>query len=485
VITGVMKALPSTSSFNANHILIPFENARRDDKWYFGMSHSWGGRVSTYVQLGDANQAAALDEKLASFSNERLDKRRNDWLKFGRIQDREDAFQLRLQSLVDIHFQDEVGGGYERTISPMFAYVLSAIGVVVLLIACINFTTLSLGHSARRSLEVGMRKVLGAQRGHLMRQFWGEALMMSVLGLLLGLAFSELFLPVFNEMIAGAVTIVLSWALIAAFVGVLTFVGLVAGSYPALILSRFQPVSVLKGNAQVGRRKPFTRSLVVVQYALSIALIISTWIIAQQLDYLQLKDLGYGSEQVVVLRNGTRENLERLRNALRDNDRIVNIAGGGYSFVNSVDQRGYVMPDGKLVKVWALWIDEAYLETLNIGLKAGRNFSQEFPSDPKSAVIVNETLVDIFGWDNPVGQSFPVLNKKEPHQVVGVVKNFHFESLRDEIKPIVFFTSADRGPSVILVRIRSEDMDGTIALLRETWAEVESVRPFTFEFLDQ
>ncbi len=210
----------------------------------------------------------------------------------------------------------------------------------MLLIACINFTTLSLGHSARRSLEVGMRKVLGAHRGHLMRQFWGETLLMGLLALLLGLTLAALFLPVFNEMIAGAVSIVLSWELIVALMGVLVFVGLVAGSYPAFILSKFQPILAFKSHAQVGRRKPFTRALVVVQYALSIVLMIGTGIMAQQLDYLQSKNLGYASEQVVVLRHATRENLERLRQALRDHERIVNIAGGGYSFVNSVNQRG-------------------------------------------------------------------------------------------------------------------------------------------------
>ena len=485
VVTGIMKALPLTSSMRGNDILIPFENAYRDNKWYFGMSHSWGGQVSTYVQIQEPGQATALNEKLASFTIERLDKRRSDWIKWGRIQDRADAFQLQLQPLVKIHFQHEVTGGYERTISPMFAYILSAIGVAVLLIACINFTTLSLGHSARRSLEVGMRKVLGAHRGNVMQQFWGETLLMSLLALLLGLAFAELFLPVFNDMIAGAVAIIPSWKLIVALMGILVFVGLAAGSYPALILSKLQPISVLKGTAQIRRRKPFTRALVIVQYALSIVLMICTGIMAQQLDYLQSKSLGYTSEQVVVLHNATRENLQRLRDVLRDHDRIVNIAGGGYSFVNSAEQRGHVLPDGKLIKIWALWIDEAYLKTLGIGLKMGRNFSTDFPSDPTRAVIVNERLVDIFGWDDPIGQPFPVLNKTEPHQVVGVVKNFHFQSLHNEIKPIVFYTSPDRNPSVILVRIRPENVNGSIELLRETWKKIEPKRPFTFAFLDQ
>ncbi|MCY4352083.1 MAG: FtsX-like permease family protein, partial [Gemmatimonadetes bacterium] len=412
------------------------------------------------------------------------------WIKSGRIQDRADAFQLHLQALVDIHFQNEVRGGYAQKISPMFAYVLSAIGMAVLLIACINFTTLSLGQSARRSLEVGMRKVLGAHRGNLMRQFWGETLMMSLLALLLGLALVELFLSVFNNTIGGAVAIVPSWELIVALMGILVFVGLVAGSYPALILSKFQPILVFKGNARIGRRKPFTRALVIVQYALSIVLMICTGIMAQQLDYLQSKSLGYTSEQVVVLDKATRETPQRLRDALRGHDRIVNIAGGGYSFVNSQEQRGHRLPNGKLITIWTMWIDEAYLKTLGIDLKTGRNFSTDFPSDSQRSVIANETLVDIFGWDDPIGQPFPVLNKKEPHQVIGVVKNFHFQSLHNEIEPIVFYNSigdspGDRGPSVILVRIRPEDLNGSIELLRETWKKIEPARPFSFVFLDQ
>ena len=491
VVTGIMKALPLTSSMRGKDILIPFENAYRDDTWYFRMAQSRNGNVvSTYVQIQDASQATALNEKLASFTSELLDKQRSRWIKSGRIQDRADAFQLHLQALVDIHFQNEVRGGYAQKISPMFAYVLSAIGMAVLLIACINFTTLSLGQSARRSLEVGMRKVLGAHRGNLMRQFWGETLLMSLLALLLGLALVELFLSVFNNAIGGAVAIVPSWELIVALMGILVFVGLVAGSYPALILSKFQPILVFKGNARIGRRKPFTRALVIVQYALSIVLMICTGIMAQQLDYLQSKSLGYTSEQVVVLDKATRETPQRLRDALRGHDRIVNIAGGGYSFVNSQEQRGHRLPNGKLITIWTMWIDEAYLETLGIDLKTGRNFSTDFPSDPQRSVIVNETLVDIFGWDDPIGQPVPVLNKKEPHQVIGVVKNFHFQSLHNEIKPIVFYNSigdspGDRGPSVILVRIRPEDLNGSIELLRETWKKIEPARPFSFVFLDQ
>ncbi len=491
VVTGIMKALPLTSSMRGNDILIPFENAYRDDTWYFRTSQSRSGNiVSTYVQIQDASQATALNEKLASFTSELLDKQRSRRIKSGRIQDRADAFQLQLQALVDIHFQNEMRGGYEQKISPIFAYVLSAIGMVVLLIACINFTTLSLGHSTQRSLEVGMRKVLGAHRGNLMRQFWGETLLMSLLALLLGLALVELFLPVFNDMMGGAVAIVPSWELVVALMGILVFVGLVAGSYPALILSKFQPISVFKGDARTRRRKPFTRALVVVQYALSIVLMIGTGIMAQQLDYLQSKSLGYTSEQVVVLDKATPETPQRLRDALRGHNRIVNIAGGGYSFVNSQEQRGHRLPDGKSINIWTMWIDEAYLETLGIGLKTGRNFSTDFPSDPQRAVIVNETLVDIFGWDNPIGQPFPVLNKKEPHQVIGVAKNFHFQSLHNEIEPIAFYNSigdspGDRGPSVILVRIRPEDVNGSIALLRETWKKIEPDRPFSLAFLDQ
>ena len=289
VVTGIMKALPLTSSMRGNDILIPFESAYRDNKWHFQMSNAWGARVSTYVQIHEANQATALNEKLATFTTERLTRQRSNWVKWGRIQDRADAFQFQLQPLVKIHFQNDVTGGYEQTISPMFAYVLSAIGAVVLLIACINFTTLSLGYSARRSLEVGIRKVLGAHRGNLMQQFWGETLLMSLLALILGSALARLFLPVFNNLIAGEVTIVPSWELIVALTGVLVFVGLVAGSYPALILSKLQPISVFKGNTRTKRRKPFARALVIVQYALSIVLMICTGIMAQQLDYLQSK----------------------------------------------------------------------------------------------------------------------------------------------------------------------------------------------------
>lgn len=485
VVTGIMKALPLTSSMRGNDILIPFESAYRDNKWHFQMSNASGTRVSTYVQIHDANQATALNEKLATFTTERLTRQRSNWIRWGRIQNRADAFQFQLQPLVKIHFQNEVTGGYEQTISPMFAYVLSAIGIAVLLIACINFTTLSLGYSARRSLEVGMRKVLGAHRGNVMQQFWGETLLMSLLALILGSILARLFLPVFNNLIAGEVTLIPSWELIVALTGVLVFVGLAAGSYPALILSKLQPISVFKGNTRTKRRKPFTRTLVIVQYALSIVLMICTGIMAQQLDYLQRKNLGYTSEQIVVLRNATRENLQHLREALRHHDHIVNIAGGGYSFINSTKLRGHLLPDGTLLRIWSMWIDEAYLKTLGIDLKMGRNFSSEFPSDPNRAVIVNETLADIFEWDDPIGQPFPVLNRTEPHQVVGVVKNFHFESLHNEIDPIVFHTFPDGGPSVILVRIRPEDINGSIELLRETWKKIEPARPFSFAFLDQ
>ncbi|HMB90960.1 MAG TPA: ABC transporter permease, partial [Rhodothermales bacterium] len=298
-ITGVVETPPENSSLQFE-VAASFENY---EELRLG-GNNWGGRTSTYVLFNPGEDKAAFEEALQPFVDTQFADyqealRANEFLAEG-----DGAFGMVLQPLPRMHLEPDVWMPYEASAhDPLYSYILLGIGLLVLLIACINFMTLSVGRSASRAREVGMRKVLGAQRPQLMKQFWGEALMLTAVSLILGVLLALLALPFFNNLTGKALSLVTfhGYELVLATLGLLFVVGFVAGGYPAALLSRFQPAEVLKGNLQAGGKNRLTRSLVVLQYTISIALIVGTIVMSQQLHYMLNKDLGYEDDLVLVV----------------------------------------------------------------------------------------------------------------------------------------------------------------------------------------
>lgn len=492
-ISGVMENAPDNSSLPME-IIISFENYEIDKIRVGG--NDWGSKNTMYIELADGQDPLELMGTLptftaAKFAN-RIEGRRNGDF----IGDSPDDFQLYLQPLRDLHLNPTIGVGYEQAPhNPMYSYILSGIAVMVLCIACINFMTLAVGRSAGRAREVGMRKVFGAYRPQLMRQFWGEAILLSGCGLILGVLLAALFLPLFNQFTTQNFTLsdFMDGSTILVLLGLVLFVGLVAGSYPAVVLSRFQPISVLKGSVKAGGKNRLIRGMVVVQYTLSIALMIGTGLIAQQLDYIASNDLGYTKENVVIVQAGgagSQQLIEQYRNELKDYDAIVNVASAGYSFTRGGDRRSWRNANGVPRWAWAFGVDYDYMDLMDMDLVTGRNFSRDLSTDPISSILVNETLVKEFGLAKPIGHKLVGWGDgfmAEPPTIIGVVEDFNFESLHVPVRPAIMTMHPDYRNSVgaILVKIRSRNIAETLTLIEKTWTNLAPNTPFNHSFLDQ
>jgi putative ABC transport system permease protein len=491
IVTGVAQNAPDNSSIRFDFVL-PYIKYPA----YESALTRWNSnRTSTFIQLADKNQATALEKQFPSFVEKYfgalIQAAQND----GELSKDADALQLRLQPLTDIHLNPNFVNSLEPTSNPVYSYILAGIAVLVLLIACCNFMILAVGRSTSRAREVGVRKVVGAARVQLLRQFFGEALLLNFLALLLGIGLAELFLPEFNQLAGKSLAISYggNWAFLLAMLALMLLVGLAAGSYPAIFLSRFQPVTVLKDDMARGGKNRLTHALVVIQYVLSIFLITGTLVMMKQLDFLKSKKLGYNEENVVAIRTFTGWNnegarlLEVFRNALADRSEIRNVAGTIYSFTRGSSEEGF-KSEGVEHSAYVYRVDENYLATLGMELIAGRNFSKDFPSDSSNAVIVNEALVKDFGWDEAIGRKITgfrnVQGLAEP-TVIGVVKNFHFLSLHNEIAPVILHVNPNWPIRYILVKIANVEVPQTLALLRDTWHRVSPNAPFEFYFLDE
>ncbi len=488
VVTGVAASIPENSTIRFD-VLMPYERASE----IFGLNAerwmSYG--TFTYVRLADHAQPAALEQKLIPLVEAHM--RRSP----GQVGD---VRALRLQPLTAMYLDPSVEH-IEPVGNPVYTYILSGIALLVLLIACINFMNLSVGRSSARAKEVGVRKVLGARRGQLMKQFWSEALLMSGLALVLGLVLAWVFLPTFNALVEKDLSFAyVTHGGVLLFLSVLVLVvGLIAGSYPAVVLSGVEPVAVLKGTLKVGGGRLFSRSLVVAQFTLSIFLMVSAVVMLGQLKLLKKKNLGFNDDQVVVVDLGDLPESDDQRpsidprapylNSLSQHPGIRSASLLRYDF----DRPHYVtvtFPSAEERNIYAFYVGYQFLETLEIDLIAGRYFSEDFGADATEAVMVNEALVRQFGWEAPLDEILPVeyihgaATFSDP-QVIGVVKDFHFQSLHHAVEPVALFLNLS--PEVmnyLFARLSPDHLPETLAYMEAQWHEVDPYLPFDYFFLD-
>lgn len=497
-VTGVIQEAPDNSSIQYDFLILT-------DLLKHGIPeellHNWNIVVlQTFVELSPGGDASDFEQKLAAFT-ERL---------FG---EEKRGFQrsYRLQPLADIHLDPRYEGVTEPVSDPVYAYILSAIALAVLLLACINFTTLAVGRSSSRAREVGLRKVLGAGRGQLMGQFWGEALLLSLGALVLGIVLAELFLPAFNALAQKQMALrpFSSPVLLPVLLGLALFTAFLAGMYPALLLSRLYPVDSLRGKMKAGSKNVLVQGLVVLQFAVSVVLIASTLIISSQMRFIRDRDLGYDRSLVLTFPTGTSgENsaqlVSRFRNELSGEPEIAGVTGYAFGFGDSWlrvshGQDGTNMnigeditspgtseePDVTTTYYYVNWVDPYYVSTMGITISQGRDFSPEIPSDELGAVLINQTAVKAFGWDDPVGRQLPA--GMQQARVVGVMEDFNFYPLQRRIEPLVLHIPRhDHFSSIfeIGVRIRTQNLPATLSLLERTWHRVSGGVPFDYQFLD-
>jgi len=491
-VTAIAENPPSNSSIqfkilgNFNYLATTPSGVKRVNNW-----HQFS--YQTYVRLKPGSNLPFDKNLLIAFRkiyypDEEAKSRENGWKGKG------PRIYFGLQPLRSMHTNTKISGGSIAPVDPKTIWILLSIATGVLLIACINFTTLSIGRSAGRSREIGVRKVIGGNKKSLVFQFLTEALLLSFLSAILGLLFAKILLPYFNQLSGRNLNF--SFAqypeLIWMIVGLVLIVGLLAGSYPALVLSGFKPVEVLKTKVKLGGSNIFTKSLVTLQFLLSAGLIISTIIIMQQLHYMQSKSPGFDKENIVVVDaagiSDTKKLYALFKQELSAHPEIIGIAssdlglGGDQGWSESAFKY-----NGKDKEVYEYFVDPDYMHTLGLQLLAGRNFDPNIASDTVNSVIVNETMVRDFGWtmQNAVGQPITGYRGNLTPVVIGVVRDFNFFAFSKEIQPQMFQQFSTYQPYKFFARIKPGDPSEALITLQTSWKKIAPDYPLKYNFLDE
>ncbi len=483
VVTGVAEDVPGNSTIRFG-ILLSFQKLLADNDFYRQWADSWNFFTpETYVELAEGATARNTEAKFPAFFEKYHRDETTEQSEEG-IGDERKVPTYRLQPIRQIHLESDS--------SPIYSYILSGIALAVLLIACINFMTLSVGRSVRRAREVGVRKAIGAGRLQLMGQFWGEAFVLSGISLLLSLLLVKAFLPVFNHLTGKTLRLdfTADWTIAAMLVGLVLLTGLVAGSYPALVLSGFRPVEILTNRFRLSGSNAFTKSLVVFQFALSVFLVVSALIMTRQLAYTRSVELGFDEEQIVVIPLQGLDGSQvaaRFRNALQSQPRVVGVTATGNTLGNTGSMGVGFQYEGKHYAINVFSVETNYLDFLGLDLIAGRNFDPGLATDTTHSFIVNEALVRAFNLDDPVGKPIPGLPGVSPENapvIIGVVRDYHFQSLYKTIGPVILTLNPDWKYHYLFVRIRPDDIPGTLDLLEKTWRQSAPDLPFAYQFLD-
>jgi putative ABC transport system permease protein len=460
-VTGIIQDVPKQSSFQFDCIM-PYRLKFAPD---FQEPEHWGGNpLNTYVLLHKDVDRLEVEKKITAIVEKHA-----QWETV--------KATFHMHPLTKKHLYSPQGGGLIQTL-----LIFSAIALFVLLIACINFMNLSTAKATTRAKEVGIRKAIGARKTDLIRQFIGESLMISLVTLLIAIVLMAAFLPTFNALLGKQFSLYLLLKPVVAlgFLGIALFTGALAGAYPALYLSSFQPGNILKGLIRSGTKSSLRRILVVVQFSLTIIMIISTVVIFRQLGFVMSTDLGFDRENLVVVRTSQpmQESFEPFGNELRVNPQVLSITRslqGPWnigSTVSAVDWDG--KPPDETVSMHWDYVGYDYFSTFGMEIIKGRAFSREYPTDQKEAYIVNEEAVKMMGMESPVGKRLSVFRNEG--RIIGVVKNFLFQPLYHPVKPFVFMLRPGSG-SLAFVRIRPENISGTLDHITNTMKKFDPGSP--------
>lgn len=482
-VTGVFADLPSQSHIHFD-CLISFGTVNSLNGPNYGRSFVWNP-AWTYILLKKGVKPEQLEKEFPNFVNKYYP---------GLIKNQVENY---LQPLGDIHLKSHLDYEIEPNSDISVVYIFSIVGFLILIIACINFMNLATARSSKRAREVGMRKVLGAGRPQLIKQFLGESLLITFIAVIISILLINLLLPLFNGLADKSLSfhVITRPDLLVVLILVGLFVGLLAGLYPAFFLSSTQPVTAIKTNAQPkGGAALLRKVLVVFQFAISLALIIGTIIIVRQLNFLRNSSTGFDKEQVLIvpLKPQMLRSFEAVRNQFLLNSNVVNVTTmddilGESHNTHEINYEG--MQPGKWVYLPGLQVDDRFVSTFGLKIIEGRDYSKEFPGDDSLSILINESMVKKMGWtpQSAIGKRFNTYGGHE--RVIGVIKDFNFVSLKQPIGP--FFISLIRPQLAFFfrknmaVKIKPADIKNTISYMDQKWSELVPSIPFEFSFLNQ
>jgi len=491
-VTAVIKNIPEQSHFHADFLVSMASNPE-------GHSTEWlRSDYNTYVLMRKGADYKKLEAQfpqfLRKYSGGQMQQELN--MSYDTFEKNGSYFRLNMMPLTDIHLHSNLTGELGINGNVEYVYIFSAIAIFILLIACVNFMNLSTARSANRAREVGVRKVLGSARKHLMFQFLAESTMVTFIAVIIALVAAMLILPAFNHFAGKNIVVnshTLIWLAPSALIAIL-LIGFLAGLYPAFFLSAFNPMQVLKGKISAGFKGGALRSfLVVLQFSISIFLIIGTLVIYNQLHYIQNRDLGYNRNQVLIIQHAFElgDHAKTFKQEIKQLPGVTNATLSGYLPVKSTRGTGIfykeAVADPKQSLFPQIWsIDEDYISTLAMKIKSGRDFSAQMPSD-SNAIVINETTAKFLGFTDPVNKvvyrsSGGPNPTYKPYTIIGMVKDFNFSSLRDNISPVVMQLNTDN--SSLSIKVNTANIPALLSQIETKWKDFTPAH-FQYTFMDQ
>jgi len=479
-IRGVLKNIPRNSHFTFDFLisyntLYALKRGGRDsvETWDYY-------EPKTYIKLEPQTNPIDLEGKFPAF----LRKYKGE---------KSASERLHLQPLTDIHLGGNLRYELEINSDMKYIYLFSAIAFFIMLIACLNYINLSVARSAKRAVEVGMRKVVGANKAQIVRQFLGESMVFSILAFMISLLLVDLVLPAFSSLIERELPLSLfqNLDMLLVFLGISVFIGLLSGSYPAFFISSFHPIQIIKGTLRIGTKSSavFRNSLFVAQFIVSIILIVCTFVIHGQLSYIKNKNLGFDKEQIIAVYTMDRNlgrNTEPLKKELLKNPDILGVSAS-LDLPITVRRTSTIewneQGERQKSEFNFTFVDYDFFNVYDVEILKGRNFSEGFSTDKKQAVVINETAARNLSWKDPVGRRIHAQGQE--WTVIGVIKDFHFHSLHRRIDPLIFLFHEGRGIDYFSIKVSPSNIPGTLGFIEEQWKRFSPEFPFQYAFLDE
>ncbi len=475
VVTGIAEDPPSNSSIRFN-ALVSFSSLYNDPNVYL----DWDGGYSYYnfIELSDNSNLRELEKRFPDF----LEKNINYKYKEVGV-----TVHMFLQPLKDLHLRSNLDFDIDSRGSMTMIYVYIAIAVFILVIACINFMNLATARSMKRAKEVGLRKVVGADRMQIIWQFLCESITTSFIALVGAIILIEIFQPEFNRLLNADLHLFRreNFGFITGVIFLTFAVGLVAGSYPSFFMAGYQPVKIIKGDFNVSSGKPVLRNILVVfQFFISSSLILFTLLVFTQMKFIQNKDLGYDKENVIYLNlhdPAAREKIEVLKSEFRNIPGVISCGASSGMPGYGLTSNGY-FPEGfeEPMMIHVMDVDYEFMDVLNIPVVAGRKFSKEYATDA-DAFLINQTLAKKLGWEDPIGKS---IMRDGKHKVIGVISDFHFSTLHNKIEPLLITMKPWDGYYHLAIRIAPHNLSQTLETIEKKWNEILPNQPYAHVFLD-
>ena len=484
-VTGILEEVPENSHIHFD-MLIAIASYKEEpfDNWR-------GNYLYTYVLVAENTQKQDLEEKLKAFVTQRLEPHYGDLL----LQDRSihEVLKMHLFPIRDIHLHPSANWEVEPGGNILSVYIFSCIAVLILIIACMNFVNLSTARASKRAKEVSLRKTVGAEKHQLRVQFIQESVLMAFVSLVLALVMSSLFIQAYNGIFSEnlSLSLLLQLKNLIILVGATFAVGVLAGLYPAFYLTRFEPVEVMKGGPLSGSGKSvFRRNMVIVQFSISIILIIGLFTLYKQMKYIQTRSLGFDKENVVILPVRSQQialNYEAFRNEVLQHPKIISASASSEVPADTHYSNSYYkrLDSDEPISLYLFFSDYDYVETYQMEVVAGRAFSRDFSTDTERTIILNESAAKRFGWtpEEAVGKKLEGPYSESAAQVIGVVRNFNYKSLRREVEPMTILLDPEY-IRAISIRIAPGDIERTLTVIQEKWQKAFPGEQFEYSFLD-